>query len=380
MRKVIATLIVVVLATVCVVLWQGQTTSAAASTSVNSMLQPSAAACSFPTQMASTPEQTAWQLFVAATCPAGRQYPFVVWETWLEQAQVYQVSGEAGAAETSHPRFHVSPLAKQLGANKKKAHRLELTPEVANQNCNSQTWTGRTICEEGRLNPAAVKYVLSNDLNTLSGQEQFVVAGKTFQFTPPSIEIKADWIQLATCTNPPQGVHVESVDGKCYVLGGIHLISKLIDKWIWATFEPQHIITNPRRCKVLGCTDSWGQIPASTSGAKTELSPALAALMQQANLAPEWLNYRLDGVQVDFVDAQNKATRLGNSIIEGENAGTPKQMAVSSCITCHDRSTINAQGQSVNPSFVIGPPTTIPPGYVRRDFVWSFLCVLKGNC
>jgi hypothetical protein len=255
-----------------------------------------------------------------------------------------------------------------------------LLPEVADQNCNSATWTGRTICEEARLNADTVQYVQTNNLITLAGQQQFVQAGKTFQFTPSSIEIKADWIQLATCANPPQGVHVETLNGKCYALGGIHLISKLIDKWVWATFEPQNTTTNPRRCQVLGCSDAWGATPAKTSGANTQLTAALAGLMKQANLAPEWANYRLDGVQVDFVDSSGQATRLGNSIIEGENAGTPAQMKVSSCITCHDLSTLNKQGQGLNPNFIIGPPATIPPGYVRRDFVWSLFSVKSGNC
>ncbi len=59
--------------------------------------QAAAAGCSFPTQMASTPEQTAWQIFVAASCTAGTQYPFVVWETWPNQTDVYQTSAAAAA-------------------------------------------------------------------------------------------------------------------------------------------------------------------------------------------------------------------------------------------------------------------------------------------
>ncbi len=274
----------------------------------------------------------------------------------------------------------VSPLGKKLRNTGKKRVKQQLAPEVANENCNSHTWTGRTICEEARLNPDAAAYVKSNGLNTLQGQEQFVSQGKTFQFTPPSIEIKGDWIQLASCTNPPQGVYVEKVDNNCYALGGVHVISKLIDKWLWATFEPQNSTTNPRRCQVLGCVDKWGSVPARTTGASTKLTLALQALMKQASLAPVWANYRLDGVQVDFVDGAGKPTRLGNSIIEGENAGTPAQMKVSSCITCHDLSTMNAQGQETNPNFIIGPPKPIPTGYVRRDFVWSLTCVNQGNC
>lgn len=161
---------------------------------------------------------------------------------------------------------------------------------------------------------------------------------------------------------------VETVNSTCYALGGIHLISKLVDKWMWATFEPQNSTTNAQRCIVLQCTDSRGFSPAVSSGANTQLTQALSDLMTEAKLAPEWKNYRLDGVQVDFLDANGKPTRLGNSIIEGDNAGTPAKMKVSSCITCHDRSTLAPKGQDpTRPQFSIGGPATVPTGYVRRE-------------
>ncbi len=334
-------------------------------------------ACIAPTQMAATPEETAWRLFVSATCPANSdKYPYVVWENWIEQGQLYTSSGNVmSLAMGQRPRFHESPLSVEIKKRfkvKPKA-RAQLLPQVANQDCNSQTWSGRTICEEARLNPEAAQFVTNNNLTTLKGQEQFIAAGKTFNFSRPSIEVKADWIQLPSCSNPPQGVHVETVGNTCYALGGIHLISKLIDEWVWATFEPQNTATNPQRCVVLGCKDSWGSNPATTSGATTQLTPALSGLMSTAGLADEWKNYRLNGVQVSFVDGHGQPTRLGNSIIEGDNAGNPTIMKSSSCITCHDLSTINAQGKHLPIDFIIGPPKAVPAGYFRRDFVWSFL-------
>ncbi len=336
---------------------------------------PMPAACIPPSHVGSSPEQTAWQLFVASTCPVNaNQYPYVVWENWIEQGQLYGAGAAQALAAGGRPRFHMSPLAKFMREKAKGVpHPEAVLPTGANEDCNSQTWSGRTICEEARLNPSAQDYVTSNSLTTLDGQVAFITAGKAFDFTPPSVELKADWIQypLATCTNPPAGVHVETVAGSCYALGGIHLISKLIDKWIWATFEPQNSLTNPQRCVVLGCNDPWGSVPARSSGKPTKQSQVLAQLMKDANLAAEWRNYRLDGVQVDFVDAAGKATVLGNSVIEGDNAGNPTLMKSSSCITCHDLSTINKSKQELSPDFIIGPPKSIPAGYVRRDFVWS---------
>jgi hypothetical protein len=103
----------------------------------------------------------------------------------------------------------------------------------------------------------------------------------------------------------------------------MHLISKLLDKWIWATFEPQNSVTNPFRCKVLGCSDPFGSKPAISNGNNTQLSAALKKLMDAANLAPEWYNYRLDAVQTEFYQPK----LLGNSIIEGENVGMDLKQA-----------------------------------------------------
>ena len=45
--------------------------------------------CAVPNEVSSSIEETAWQIWVAATCPVNNnQYPFVVWENWIEQAAV----------------------------------------------------------------------------------------------------------------------------------------------------------------------------------------------------------------------------------------------------------------------------------------------------
>ena len=162
------------------------------------------------------------------------------------------------------------------------------------------------------------------------------------------------------------------MNGNCFALAGMHLISKLIDKWIWATFEPQNSITNPSRCKVLGCYDLFGSQPARSSGADTQLTPELAALMDAASLAPEWRNYRLDAVQIDFFAPK----LLGNSIIEGENVGMNLKQA--SCVSCHAVSSVKKSGaEGINLlAAMANPPVGLPKplpsdAWIRRDFVWS---------
>ena len=339
--------------------------------------------CAFPTQMSATPEQTAWQLFVAASCPTTKNQ--VVWENWIEQSKMYPASGKTGAnvREAAPPkRLHGSPLTFALNA-KKLGARLELTP---NEACNamggppSNVVKGATICEEALLNPEAQGFVSANGYEVRPGQTKAAKKGTDIQFPAPAIEVKADWIPGTdfnppfTCTNPPQGVHVEIIDGTCYALAGIHISSKLVKDWVWATFEPQNLTTNINRCVVLGCTDQWGSNPATTSGAFTQQTPALQALMKQANLAPEWFNYRLDGVQTDFGTA-SAPTLLGNSVIEGDNVGMDLKQA--SCITCHSVSSIKNDGTdgietlASMPTPPVGPEFTPAAGWIARDFVWS---------
>lgn len=361
--------------------------------------------CTPPTQMAATPEQTAWQLFVAATCPVnGNKYPYVVWENWIEQSDLYTASGKAltgNASATAQHRFHGSPLAaarRTRGSHPSALTAGEGAPQVANQNCNPNTASRRTICEEVRINPDAQKYILTTagGLQRRASQARLAASGGAIDFTTPSVEVKADWIQYpaAACKTPPQGVHVEQIGQFCYALGGLHLISKLSPNWIWATFEPQNMQTNPKRCVDLGCNDPWGSNPAFSQGGgsgNTQQTPELKALMTTARLAPEWFNYRLDGVQMDFVKTSSgqitTATLLGNSIIEGDNVGMPLQQ--SSCITCHSVSSVASNGTDgitqlsaeFNPVGSEQQPPA-PSGsckWIQRDFVWSlFLAKPRG--
>ncbi len=347
----------------------------------------SSSACQFPMQAASSPEQTAWQIFTAATCPVNKaQYPYVVWETWNEQHQVYPASGGTAkaltAATATNRQFFKSALAQIIEARK---HGGKVNALMApTQGCTVSTTTKRTICEEVRINPIMVNWLQAGNLTTRKGQTIAAQQYADIEMPPPSVEIKADWIQLPSCTNPPQGVHIEQVGSTCYELAGMHLISKLLNQWIWATFEAQNLTSNPMRCRVLGCNDSWGSLPATSKGGPggiTQLTGALQALMQQANLAPEWQNYRLDGAQINFLDGTGNITLLGNSIIEAENAGVPLNQA--SCISCHAVSSVKSNGTdgiTLLTSNPVGVPVALPDDtWIRRDFLWSASLACPGS-
>lgn len=345
--------------------------------------------CAAPNEISPNIAETAWQLWVSATCPVNqKQYPFVVWEDWIEQAQMYPpdptkglVIPNAQAASTRAVHLlHHSALA--LARNPGLGTVVPGLLGGADQDCNRAATPPKgqpnlIICEEVRENGFTEDYIAGTDLWNRTGQSEAAANRRDIQFPRPAVEIKADWILLSsiglTCGSLPPGftntIHVETIHGNCFALAGFHLMSKLLDKWIWATFEPQNPTTNPNRCQVLGCRDAFGSNPAVTRGANTQLTPKLRALMSAANLAPEWYNYRLDGVQIGFF----QPLLLGSSIIEAENAGTPLTQA--SCITCHAVSSVKSDGTdgiTLLNSNPIGKPPLLPSkAWIRRDFLWS---------
>lgn len=362
--------------------------------------------CEFPNSTKGMSDaEVVWRLFVAATCPVANDPNAVVaWEKWQVQSQVFPpATQQLGAPPPS--RFNPSVLQQIM--NPPKAGLLGLNLSTAN--CapgNHPAYPHgpkRTICEEVRLNPEAASYITSNGLQTHAGQGSFVQKNGPLDFPVSAVELKADWIQLASmdpCDHPPQNptVHVEKATDStknppvthCYALAGIHINSKLAPNWIWATWEPQDDTVNPMRCYELGCNDPWGANPAAIpakDGAPrkrptSNQTPAITALMKKAGLAPEWFNYRLDGVQGDYVDKGNP-TLLGNSVTEAESVGLDLTQA--SCITCHNVSSVTAQGAegagllkgANGPIRPIGLPDKWPPPlgspYIRRDFVWTFV-------
>lgn len=354
--------------------------------------------CAAPNRIMSSIEETAWRLWIAATCPVNQnQYPYVVWENWIEQDQLYPLdpnSGlklpNAGTSQTTRPTLHASPLTLVKNPNLG-----SIVPGLlggADQNCNKaatppDNQPNLVICEEVREGGATEDYIAGTNMWNRGGQQKLAAARADIEFPAASVEIKADWIQLSSigidCNNLPPGftqsIHVEMIHGNCFALAGMHFISKLLKQWIWATFEPQNPITNPARCKVLGCEDAFGSVPARTHGANTQLSRRLEKLMDAANLAPEWKNYRLDGVQIFFTENW-KPTLLGNSIIEGENAGVP--LNESSCITCHALSSVKSDGTdgiTLLNSNPVGRPDPLPSrDWIRRDFVWSLFEACPG--
>jgi len=346
---------------------------------------PTGNACSFPADPGQDPEKIAWRIFVAANCPAANNK--LTWETWPEQLRVYPPTSGSGGKQVR--RLHGSPLTHANLSKGGTAVGLAPSKECGTMSNIIPGYKNGVICEEVRLNPAAAAYVRNQNLQTRPGQ----MKASKIDFPAAAIEIKVDWVPASdfatpfTCDKPPADFYVEQIDGTCYALLGMHISSKLWPNWIWATFEPQSMTSNPLRCTLYGaCKDNWGSVPATSNGGAagfTKQTAQLQQLMKDAKLAKVFLNYRMDGTQVDFGTTANP-TILGNSIIEWANAGVPKNQA--SCITCHSVSSI--QSATGLDGFTImvggkvplfGPATPLPAGWLARDFVWSLGIACPAN-
>ena len=159
--------------------------------------------------------------------------------------------------------------------------------------------------------------------------------------------------------------------GQKYALISMHVISKRVPNWTWATFESQF---NPARCDILGCKDSFGATapavtPNPTPNAGYPACPQTAALQQlfkDANADPVFANYCLKGSQVDFTDNTGLAIRLGNSITE------EGFVEYSSCITCHSTAGWNKAGKMVHNFGFFDPNGNPYVGVMEPGWFWTF--------
>jgi hypothetical protein len=354
-------------------------------------------ACTLPATTAPTNEQTAWQIFVAANCAANGQ---LTWETWTEQTCWVDPSA-TGCPPATTPEAAAAPKpgVRRLRGSRLRTALRRTAGLAAESNlpseCSSMTTSGPfapknlsakpVFCEEVHVDPSESSFVTQpaagQKLTTVTTQAAYAAtANGIIDFPVPSIEIKADWIPASSLAKPfdcannkPAGVYVETIDSTCYALVSLHISSKLLPKWLWATFEPQNKDTNPNRCNpnlYASCNDQWGSNPAASTGQDTGATAPLVDLMKAANLPEVFSNYRLVGVQTGFDDSAKKPIQLGNSFTEF-NAGVPPHKA--SCMTCHSSALILAGPPPTQKGcclVAIGNPPAPPPKSISQDFSW----------
>jgi hypothetical protein len=161
------------------------------------------------------------------------------------------------------------------------------------------------------------------------------------------------------------------VDGteRLYGLTALHIVSKDLPSWFWATFEH---VDNP----TLEDSEGW-QLRSvdrfACAGEPADCNRAPRGIGLEGTV---WENYRLRGTLTRFVDDAGRPLLLANSELEAGMQST------SSCITCHARSSIGLvdavptrlpifegwpnDGSRANGSLTAGAPAT--PGE-RRGYV-----------
>lgn len=329
-----------------------------------SLLPSVPATAQMPNPAMNAPDQLAWQFFIQVNTSAGGSN--ALFETWASDTDTF----------TPNPQFPTTAVPLALHAPVVPAQgRLalqrggRLLPAVP---------PGPGVLEESRRNKDSFDFIVQNNLFKISGLR--AAFGKPISFPVAAMEVKANW-QLVTeipaftngrvaLADVPRLYHVNTgADGKQYAFVSMHIISKAVPNWTWATFEHKF---NPGRCDILGCRDSFGaQTPVvqpnqtpNQGYADCDKTPALQAMISAANWDPAFANYCLKGSQTDFIDATGLDVRVGNSVTED---GFVNQ---SSCMTCHGRAAFDQGGNATSQAGF--DDNGAPLGPIQPNWYWNF--------
>jgi cytochrome c peroxidase len=332
-----------------------------------------------------SPDEYAWRLFAALNAPAAAGAtpilrgeilrgenrhsaesadPPVVWETWRNASDVYLEDGRdpgpwgsvgagrrAGRPLADETRFETPPNAALPHARHVVAGRMQDVEDP---------FAAAARLTEIRMNRRAFEYIRARELYDVEGQMRAIAMPAGVHFPMGSIEVKAKWRAIRPEErNRYRSLTVRMRDGtqRLYGLTALHIASKDLPNWFWATFEHAD---NAR----LPDGEGW-QLPSVDR---------FACEARECNRAPRglglegtvWENYRLRGTLTRPVDAQGRALLLANSEFE---AGFQRS---SSCITCHARAALAIDsGAAIRlPIFATGEPSSADASApARRGFV-----------
>src|SRR5271169_1129704 len=256
-----------------------------------------------PNPALNAPDQLAWTLFLEVNADAKTSgNNNALFETWASDGETFQPTPEWPTTPTA---LSLRPRALSLVRRPPHPGGGQLPQVVPGQ--------GGLVTEETRRNRSDFNFIKQNILFKVSGLVAAFNANKTLSFPTDSLEVKANWVEVAqlktfngftgTPADAAKIYHVNSAtDGKQYALVAMHVISKLVPNWTWATFEHKD---NPGRCNILGCKDAFGAqqafVPPISAVESKQHYPdcvkttELAALFAHANLDPAYANYCLKG-------------------------------------------------------------------------------------
>lgn len=309
-------------------------------------------ALSEPGKAINSPDEYAWMLFTHLNKEAKGNARATVWETWIEQEDIY-------ADPTKAPKWNTK---RQLKKNfNQHIHNMLLQ----NNRLPNDVFHGSPApfvadaIQEVRVNKAAFNYIVDKELWYQEGLLKSAMLNQV-KFPIQSKVIKTTWVAIEEKDKPR---YYWQMNGKQLVgMVAWGVMTKDLPMWYWATFEH---VDNTGRSDITGSFDSFGATPAYQAPNKLlnqgypsgELTPEVIKLFQQQGLAKVWQNYRLKGTQTSFTDSTGRAIIVGNSVQE---AG---QINTSSCMTCHARSSV-AEGVKL----AIPPKPGLAPNQFPNPF------------
>jgi hypothetical protein len=170
---------------------------------------------------------------------------------------------------------------------------------------------------ETRLNKVTYEFVRNECLYNRQATERYaqaIVASKKkkINLPPDSIEVKAAWLDFEQEKIPAElqrTYYSATYNKKVYGLVALHVLTKDVGNWFWATFHHKDEPDNA----AAEMPDTYGR-PKVLDGTV-------------------WENYVLGGTQTDFVDTTGKPSKLSDYYVEFK-------FQKSSCITCHSTASI----------------------------------------
>lgn len=348
-------------------------------------------------------DRAAWQHFAGIVAPAGRGR--VEFETWAGDEHIY----------TETPAWPSDEAASVKRLRRGVLQRLTMPHALgddsgASADCGAVAspaagnfpvqglQPGQQPCfaEEVRRNLASYRYIVQNQLNTRAGLAaayQKAQGGWRVSLPEDAVQVKADWVPVETLIAwlGRNGVRLGAAQvraqfyttiaqGTSYALVAMHISSKELPTWVWASFEHR---LNPGRCDTMGCSDSFGATarkvaPQGVSNAQYPAcakTPALKKLFAARRVADTWNNYCLKASEIAFVSPGGAPLMHGNSFTERVAAGIPIQR--SSCIACHASAGFTSDGSVYAKQLVSRPMGTVklPADIVANDFVWGILTI-----
>lgn len=313
------------------------------------------------------PDRYAWELFVQVNQMAPAQFQHkignvttnsAIWETWPDDPWTFPANPDPA----NPPKWPDAPFLKNLHPKGKGTHATH-TALLAGSN----KFILDTGGEEIHRNRATFDYIIKNNLWYTQGIAAFVAKGAPANLPADSIEVKGNWIAIKETDKSKYHWNYDE-QGNLWGLVAMHVTSKAIPNWFWATFES---VYNPGRCDYIGCSDCFGTLPTfvpSNTCPPTGtcpptavgqiyppglMTPALDALYARSGYSGDWLtqykNYRLKGSMTNFTTPTGDPILLGNSVTEQSFLQT------ASCMTCHSRAAVTASGTNAFPFFGEAP-------------------------